>query len=96
LIRNAEVVVFPYIEASQSGIIPYCVSENKKILITPLPGLLEQTMSYQNTFITENFEVEKLSYSISEAIKAETFKDNTKVVKAENIEASLLKSGIFN
>lgn len=96
LIRNAEVVVFPYIEASQSGIIPYCVSENKKILITPLPGLLEQTMSYQNTFVTENFEVEKLSYSIGEAIEAETFKDNTKVVKAENIEVSLQKSGMFN
>jgi glycosyltransferase involved in cell wall biosynthesis len=96
LIRNAEVVVFPYIEASQSGIIPYCVSENKKILITPLPGLLEQTMSYQNTFITENFEVEKLTFLIGEAIKTETIKDNTKVVNIENIEASLLKSGIFN
>ena len=96
LIKNAEVVAFPYIEASQSGIIPYCVSKNKKVLITPLPGLLEQTMSYQNTFVTENFEVEKLSYAISKAIEAETFLDNPNVLKKINIEVSLLESGLFS
>lgn len=96
LIKNAEVVVFPYIEASQSGFLPYCVSENKKVVVTPLSGLLEQTMSYRNTYITEDFGVEKLSLAISAAIAAETFIENLEVPKTVNFEKPLLESGLFS
>jgi glycosyltransferase involved in cell wall biosynthesis len=96
LINNAEVVVFPYIEASQSGLLPYCVSKNKKVVITPLPGLLEQTMSYRNVFVTQNFDAEKLSFAINAAIEAETIVSNAKVLETINIELSLLDSGLFD
>ena len=95
LIKNAEVVIFPYIEASQSGLLPYCVSVNKKVVITPLPGLLEQTESYKNAFITENFDVNSLRFAIDVAITAETSTINFKVPERKNIETSLLESGLF-
>jgi glycosyltransferase involved in cell wall biosynthesis len=94
LIKNSEAVVFPYTEASQSGILPYCVSENKKVVVTPLPGLLEQTEGYRNTFVTKNFDIDSLSHALHAAIRSETF-----IAKHEtpttNIELCLLDSGFF-
>jgi glycosyltransferase involved in cell wall biosynthesis len=46
LIRNAELVVFPYQEASQSGLIPFAMSLGKRIVITPVGGLMEQVGNY--------------------------------------------------
>jgi glycosyltransferase involved in cell wall biosynthesis len=96
LIKNAEAVVFPYIEASQSGLLPYCVSQNKKVVITPLPGLLEQTKGYANTFITETFEIEKLRFAISAAINAQSIVQSSEKPKTVSIEKALLESGIFS
>lgn len=94
LIENASVVVFPYIEASQSGILPYCVSINKKIVITPLPGLIEQTSSSANAFKTADLTIDALATSLDIALKAEV--DSTKFQpKFKNIEVCLLEIGIF-
>lgn len=46
LIYNARVVVFPYIEASQSGLLPIAMSLEKAIVVSDQPGLLEQTKNY--------------------------------------------------
>lgn len=46
LIRNSKVVVFPYLEGSQSGLIPICIKEKRWIITTEIPGLLEQTANY--------------------------------------------------
>ena len=95
LIQNAEVIAFPYIEASQSGLLPYCVSKNKKIVVTPLPGLLEQTKGYSNAYIAESFEVEKLRFAIGVAIDAETLIHYSEMPKNVSIEKILLESGMF-
>lgn len=95
LVQSAEVVAFPYIEASQSGILPYCVSENKKVVVTPLSGLLEQTTGFKNAFVTKNFEVDSLSYALDTAIRAETFSRKTEARTRKNIETCLLESGFF-
>jgi glycosyltransferase involved in cell wall biosynthesis len=94
LIKNSEVVVFPYTEASQSGILPYCVSESKKVVVTPLPGLLEQTEGYRNTFVTKNFEIDSLLNALHAAIRSETFLSKHET-PTRNIESCLLESGFF-
>lgn len=96
LIKNAEIVVFPYLEASQSGILPYCVSMNKKVVVTPLPGLIEQTLLYKNAFITTGFEVDNLSYTINAAIQTKAIVENSELKAFKNIETCLLESGLFS
>jgi hypothetical protein len=95
LIKNSEAVVFPYIEASQSGLLPYCLSENKKVVVTPLPGLLEQIEGYKNAFITKDFDSNSLSYAIRTAINAVTKSKNNETPITINIESCLLESGLF-
>jgi hypothetical protein len=89
------VVVFPYLEASQSGILPFCVGENKKVVVTPLPGLLEQTSTYKNAYVTKGFEVDELIQALNAAILAETFIEKSSGVASNNIEECLLESGLF-
>lgn len=95
LVKNSEAVVFPYIEASQSGLLPYCVSENKKVVVTPLPGLLEQTIGYKNTYVTKDFGVDSLSDALLNAIKSETLLAVNETQVSKNIETCLLESGLF-
>jgi glycosyltransferase involved in cell wall biosynthesis len=95
LIKFSEVVVFPYIEASQSGILPYCVYENKKIVVTPLKGLLEQTRTYNNIFVAKNLEVISLRNALEVAIVTEANLTSVNSHTTKNIEACLLESGLF-
>jgi glycosyltransferase involved in cell wall biosynthesis len=95
LIEGSEVVVFPYVEASQSGILPYCLDKNKKVVITPLPGLLEQSVTYKNVFVTKDLEVDSLKSTLDLAIHSETLATGFKAFKTKNIESCLLESGLF-
>jgi glycosyltransferase involved in cell wall biosynthesis len=51
LLINADLVVFPYIEASQSGFIPQAMLFNKKMIVSDLPGLVEQLHDYDKVKI---------------------------------------------
>lgn len=95
LVKKSEAVVFPYIEASQSGLLPYCVSQKKKVVVTPLPGLLEQTAGYENTFVTKGFDVDSLSYALNVAVNSETSSKITEMQRTKTIETCLLESGFF-
>ncbi len=46
LIENSSLVVFPYTEASQSGMIPTVKKYEKPLYITNTKGLIEQTKGY--------------------------------------------------
>ena len=48
LLAEANVVVFPYIEASQSGIVPLAIMKNKVILASQVGALEEQLEGYPN------------------------------------------------
>lgn len=54
LISRAEIVAFPYIEASQSGLIPTAMFSEKKIVATPMPGLIEQLNQYSRGYISDS------------------------------------------
>jgi glycosyltransferase involved in cell wall biosynthesis len=56
LIDFADIVLFPYSEASQSGILPIAIAKNKKIVVSTAPGLLEQSSGSQNSI---SFEIDK-------------------------------------
>jgi glycosyltransferase involved in cell wall biosynthesis len=42
LIQKSDYVVFPYIEASQSGLLPIVISKGKKVILSDLPSFKEQ------------------------------------------------------
>lgn len=96
LIKNAEVVVFPYVEASQSGLLPYCLKESKKVVVTPLQGLLEQTSGYDNVFVSTDFEDEALAVSLSSALRSKAITNGVKKSAIKKIEDCLLESGLFS
>ena len=68
---------------------------NKKIVTTPLPGLLEQVASYPNAFVANNFQINSLAESIKVAINAGIAPKRSETPKLKNIELCLLESGLF-
>jgi glycosyltransferase involved in cell wall biosynthesis len=95
LIDRADVIVFPYQEASQSGIIPYCVQENKKLVITKLEGLLEQTSGYENCEVA-GFSPEDLADAIERSLSKQMVEGNHIArILGSNIVDNLLESGYF-
>lgn len=52
LLQNSRVVIFPYIEASQSGILAWCLENQKSVVITPNTNLVKQCNSYDSSFVT--------------------------------------------
>jgi glycosyltransferase involved in cell wall biosynthesis len=61
LIRNAKCVVFPYLKASQSGLIPIVRDQNVPIMCTSVGGLAEQLIDYPNKIIVSNSDFESIS-----------------------------------
>jgi glycosyltransferase involved in cell wall biosynthesis len=68
-IKNSDLVVFPYSEASQSGTIPICKELGIPVLVTPVGGLPEQVIDYKNGIILENSVAKTLADGIQEAIE---------------------------
>lgn len=71
LIRSSDIVIFPYVEATQSGTIPLCISEKKLIVLTDVGGLVEQCGSYSRCFVARPNSKLSLANMIQEAIKAQ-------------------------
>ena len=67
LLDHAKIVVFPYVEASQSGLLPIAVAKNKPIVITDLAGLVEQAGDHINVEVVSVNSVPQLSIGISKA-----------------------------
>ena len=63
IIQSHDVAIFPYIEASQSGVLPICLSAGIPSIITPQQGLLEQG-KFGGVLITKNCDPNALSEAI--------------------------------
>ena len=74
LIGEAKVLVLPYVEASQSGLIPIAESLGTNIVVTPLAGLSEQLSSNTSHVISKNF----TGKAIADAINIATLLPNIK------------------
>jgi glycosyltransferase involved in cell wall biosynthesis len=67
-ISSAEVVVFPYNEASQSGILEICKNYEKKVVITPLASLQEQVKNYEYKYVSKSFSPKDFAKALSDAL----------------------------
>jgi len=68
-ISNSHIVVFPYVEASQSGTIPICRELGKILVITDTGGLVEQVEGYPHVFIAIPGDSESLITQLLAAIE---------------------------
>ena len=50
LVNLSNVFLFPYVEATQSGLIPVLISLGKTLVVSKAPGLIEQTANYNKVF----------------------------------------------
>jgi len=69
LMQKAQLIIFPYIEASQSGLLPIALEYEKMVVISNVGGLLEQTDGYEKAFKFESGNLESLIHAISTADK---------------------------
>lgn len=65
-LQAADVVVLPYVEASQSGVIPAAFSAGVTAVATPIGGLIEQVRDREDGLVTEDTTVA----SIARALRA--------------------------
>ncbi len=71
LIERARLVVFPYIEASQSGLVGTVINRQKRILVSSCDGLKEQVENYVNAWVCTDLSPSRLGISIVSAYDAE-------------------------
>jgi len=90
LIRNAEVIVFPYSEASQSGLIGTCVALNKKVVVSNLEGLVEQIDGYPNGWIAKDLSPQKLSDMIMNVYSIATADQTLNPIDAINFSQAII------
>ncbi len=65
LMSTARIVVFPYLESSQSGLIPLAISLQKRLLVSDLPGLQEQIGTYSKCTFFESGQITSLALELS-------------------------------
>jgi glycosyltransferase involved in cell wall biosynthesis len=68
LIRNSKLVVLPYIEASQSGVIAIAHSLSTPVVVTPVGGLIDQVSIGKNGLIARTISPESLAEAIDQAL----------------------------
>ena len=68
LIRNSKLVVLPYIEASQSGVIALAHSLSTPVVVTPVGGLIDQISVGKNGLIARTISPKSLAEAIDEAL----------------------------
>lgn len=68
LIARARVVVFPYLEATQSGVLKIAQELGKVVVVTPVSGLTEFVHEYADGFICSENTVESFIDSLESAL----------------------------
>jgi hypothetical protein len=72
IIARADIVFFPYSEASQSGNIPIAIAEKKIVVTTSQPGLVEQLSNYPLKVVYEGEESGAISLALADALAMHT------------------------
>lgn len=67
-IASAHVLILPYQEASQSGLVPIARRLGTPVVITPVGGLLQQIAGYSAGFVAKTLGPEDLAATIDEAL----------------------------
>jgi glycosyltransferase involved in cell wall biosynthesis len=64
VVDGFDLVVLPYQEASQSGVLPLAASRGVPVVATPIGGLVEQAAASGNALLTESSTAESVAASI--------------------------------
>lgn len=67
-ISESDVVILPYVEASQSGIIPIAHSFHRPVIVMPVGGLTEQVTDEIDGLVVKGMDVSSLVESINRSI----------------------------
>ncbi len=70
LIRNSHLVVLPYTEASQSGVLAIAQSLSTPVVATPVGGLIDQIDNLHNGVVAESLSPLALASAIDIALQA--------------------------
>lgn len=93
-ISISDLVVFPYIESSQSGTIPICRALGKPVIITPVGGLMEQVEDEVSGLICKEVDAAKLADSICKAFQMQwSVKDRNEEFNAADLVDGCLSHG---
>lgn len=68
-LNESDIVIFPYIEASQSGLLPLAMNFNKLVIVSDAGALPEQVSSYHNAIIFPRNEHMRLAEAITKSIQ---------------------------
>ena len=84
IIKNANIVFFPYLEASQSGNIPIAMAEEKIVVATCQPGLAEQLATYPLKVIYDGEKSGEISIALAHALAIYAVSDKFNVESLSN------------
>jgi len=68
LVNKSNLVVLPYIEASQSGVIAIAHSLSTPVVVTPVGGLVDQVIEGENGLIAADVTPKALAMAIDVAL----------------------------
>ena len=68
LVRSSKLVVLPYIEASQSGVIAIAHSLSTPVVVTPVGGLIDQISVGKNGLVARTISPESLAETIEQGL----------------------------
>ena len=71
LIDAHSVIVLPYVEASQSGVIPLAHSRGRPVVVTPVGGLISQVSDGVNGIVSAGLTAQDLADAIDKALDVE-------------------------
>jgi glycosyltransferase involved in cell wall biosynthesis len=70
-VRQSKVLVLPYLEASQSGLIEIAKGVGTTIVVTPVPNLVSQVQDGGTVVVSESFSPKHLASAIERALGGE-------------------------
>jgi glycosyltransferase involved in cell wall biosynthesis len=94
LVRQSKVLVLPYLEASQSGLVEIAKGVKTTIVVTPVPNLVSQVRDGGIAVVSEGFAPKQLASAIERALGSEAVQyqnDNETMCLDEYIVEALSK-----
>jgi len=68
-IYDSSFIILPYIDASQSGIIPLCYDLSTYVIVSPIPEFKEASSVYRNMIVVDKNEASDYCRAIANALK---------------------------
>lgn len=95
IMLSSILVVCPYIDATQSGVILIAHGLNRPVLVTPVGGLPDYINEGKNGLVADDVSVESLTKSINDFLENNVFESMKEDFQSEESINSLIKQYVF-